>query len=182
MKFLGSSTKGVDWHCLYQKIAHQTSGLSPVLHHCPDQTHATTILAPSSVCWCVGHSPVVFSDCASFHPPLLSIAPLTNLYRWPDYSFDPWVIFNSYIFLHFEMAKGRKVTLRTNNSAFDNPSLQMNPSSEKKLVSCKCVFITKYKVNHSIERLLARLVAKGFIQTYRVDYQKTFVLLLQRWI
>lgn len=78
------------------------------------------------------------------------------------------------------MAKGRKVTLRTNNSAFDNPSLQMNPSSEKKLVSCKCVFITKYKVNHSIERLLARLVAKGFIQTYRVDYQKTFVLLLQR--
>nr|XP_033514797.1 uncharacterized mitochondrial protein AtMg00820-like [Nicotiana tomentosiformis]XP_033514798.1 uncharacterized mitochondrial protein AtMg00820-like [Nicotiana tomentosiformis] len=45
--------------------------------------------------------------------------------------------------------------------------------SDKKLVGCKWVFIMKHKTDGSIERFKARLMAKGFTQTYKV-YQETF--------
>lgn len=32
----------------------------------------------------------------------------------------------------------------------------------------------KYKTNDKIERLKTRLVAKGFTQTYRLNYEETF--------
>lgn len=46
----------------------------------------------------------------------------------------------------------------------------------KLLVGCKWVYTMKHKANGSIECYKARLVAKGAIQTYGVDYQKTFAL------
>lgn len=46
-------------------------------------------------------------------------------------------------------------------------------------VGCKLVFSLKYKSDGSIERHKTKLVARGFTQTYGIDYQETFVLLLR---
>jgi len=40
----------------------------------------------------------------------------------------------------------------------------------KRTVSCKWVFTVKYNSDGSVERYKAMLVAKGFTQTYGMDY------------
>ena len=44
----------------------------------------------------------------------------------------------------------------------------------KSTVECKWIFNVKYKVDGNIDIYKAGLVAKGFMQTYGVDYQETF--------
>jgi hypothetical protein len=45
----------------------------------------------------------------------------------------------------------------------------------KKIVVCKCVFTVKYKADGIVERYKARLEAKGYTQTYGIDYQEMFL-------
>ena len=44
----------------------------------------------------------------------------------------------------------------------------------KQLVGCKWIFNVKYKADNTVDHYKIRLVAKGFTQTYGIDYQETF--------
>jgi hypothetical protein len=57
-----------------------------------------------------------------------------------------------------------------------NATWEVDLPTGKKLVGCRWIFSVKYKVDGDIERFKAQLVAKGYSQTYGIDYAETFAL------
>lgn len=45
---------------------------------------------------------------------------------------------------------------------------------EKTTVRCKWVFTIKYRLDETLKRYKVRLMAKGFTQTYDINYMETF--------
>ena len=58
------------------------------------------------------------------------------------------------------------------NGTWTITSLPLN----KRTVGCKWIFSVKHRVDGSVERFKACLMAKGFTQSYGIDYQETFAL------
>lgn len=53
----------------------------------------------------------------------------------------------------------------------------VNMPLDKKPIGCKWLHSLKYKFDGTLDRYKARLVVKGYTQTYGVDYEETFSLL-----
>jgi hypothetical protein len=45
---------------------------------------------------------------------------------------------------------------------------------DKKVIGCKWVYKVKHNADGSTSRYKTRLVAKGYAQTYDIDYEKTY--------
>ena len=63
-----------------------------------------------------------------------------------------------------------KMDVLTDNGTWDLVCLP----AEKKVIGCRWVFTVKVNPDGSIARLKGHLVAKGYAQTYGVDYSDTF--------
>ena len=56
-----------------------------------------------------------------------------------------------------------------------NQTWELVPLPEgKKAIGCKWVYKVNHKADGTIERYKSRLVAKGYAQTYGIDYEETF--------
>ena len=61
----------------------------------------------------------------------------------------------------------------------DNGTWQLIPFPSGKSVGCRWIFTVKCHLDGSVECYKACLVAKGYTQTYDIDYVETFSLVVK---
>ena len=69
-----------------------------------------------------------------------------------------------------DQAMNEEITALQKNKTWERCTLPYG----KKIFGCKWVFSVKYHADGTIERYKARLAAKGYTQTYGIDYSETF--------
>ncbi|KAG8473962.1 hypothetical protein CXB51_033910 [Gossypium anomalum] len=80
-----------------------------------------------------------------------------------------------YIEETLKSTKWRQAVLEEIKALEDNGTWKISKlPTGKKTVGCKWIFTTKFKPYGSIDRYKARLVARGFTQTYGLDYEEAF--------
>ena len=57
---------------------------------------------------------------------------------------------------------------------YEIPGKLVNRLPDSAIVNCRWVFVIKHKLDGFIDRYKACLVARGFTQTYNVNYAETF--------
>lgn len=71
----------------------------------------------------------------------------------------------------------RKAVLEEMKTLNDNDTWEMVQLPEgKRAVGNNWVFTVKYRLDGTVERHKARLIAQGFTQTYGINYEETFAL------
>lgn len=45
---------------------------------------------------------------------------------------------------------------------------------DKKTIGCRCIYKIKHNADGNVNKFEARLIAKGYIQQYDIDYHDTF--------
>ncbi|KAE8731219.1 Detected protein of unknown function [Hibiscus syriacus] len=74
-----------------------------------------------------------------------------------------------------EVPRWREVVFEELKALKKNDTWDLTPLPEgKRSIGSKWVFTIKYHTDGSVERYKARLVARGFTQTYGLDYKETF--------
>nr|CAN82774.1 hypothetical protein VITISV_026106 [Vitis vinifera] len=127
----------------------------------------------------------VSSNSIDFQTPLQA---LTNVVVAPTVPNIPPRVFGCVAFVHLHKHQRTKLTSRALQCVFVGYALHkkgsMLPSSNltnvyyngcgKKPIGCRWIYTVKYKADGSIESFKVRLVAKGYTQTYGIDYTETF--------
>ena len=79
------------------------------------------------------------------------------------------------IYVAFEYPECKNVVIEEIRAQEKNKTWELCTLPQgHKTMECKWVFTLKYKTDGTLDRLKARLVLKGFTQTYGVDYSEFF--------
>ena len=74
-----------------------------------------------------------------------------------------------------ENTRGKEVIAKEMRALLKNKTWKLTTlPTRKRVVSCKWVFCVMQKLDRSIDWCKTRLVVKGYIQTYEIDYQEMF--------
>ncbi|KAF7808226.1 sacsin isoform X2 [Senna tora] len=131
---------------------------------CPDEILSPPIAKPKGVRSCTLHPISQFVSYEKLSPKFQAF--VSNL----DKEVIPTNIHEALQHPRWKEAVNEEIKALQKNETWELTHLP----PDKHPVGCKWIFNIKYKADGSIERYKARLVARGYTQTYGLDYQETF--------